>query len=207
MARSEAQKAKDREYYLDNRERKLAYDKAYNEANREAIKKRRAEYRRLNADKIKERNRNWYYANRDRQMEWKRNHYQQNREEILEAQKAWMRANPETVRERNLRNYWSDPEKHRETARTYWQQHREEICEKNRNSRQMHPEYYKLKRNAQRSKRKEVPASRSGQPWTSAEDLIVLNPELTLIEVCYMLSRTYDAVSTRRRNLKRWATA
>ena len=75
-------------------------DKAYREANKEAIAERKKAYREANKEAIIEYKKAYYKANREAIAEKERAHYLANREAILETNKAYREANKEVIAER-----------------------------------------------------------------------------------------------------------
>ena len=56
-------------------------------------------------------------------------------------------------------------------------------------------------------KLKRIPGPRNGDPWTAAEDAIVSgDDDVTTVELCFMLGRSYEAVKARRTKLRRQKT-
>jgi hypothetical protein len=74
-----------KEYYGENREERLEYNKQYHEENRE---------RRLECEKQR------YQKNREGILERQKQYYQQNRERIAERHKQYQQENPEIARAR-----------------------------------------------------------------------------------------------------------
>jgi len=77
----------DKEWYLDNRDKRLEYDKQRYKDNREKISEQQKQYRQDNHDKIAERNKQYRQDNRDKLLEQMKKHYQDNREERLKKNK------------------------------------------------------------------------------------------------------------------------
>lgn len=101
------------------------------------------------------------------------------------------------VRERELerdreynRNRRSEEskERHREARRAYRERNREYL-------RQHGAEYRKRMYS-------DIPRPHNG-PWTATEDAIVSRQDITLIEMCYMLGRSYGSVQSRRGALRK----
>lgn len=77
--------------------------------------------------------------------------------------------------------------------RAYWEDHREEC----------HAQLRKRQTKARKASR-EV-ATRNGEPWTPAEDHVVLTSEGTELEIAIELGRTTSSINNRRRLLRRKA--
>ena len=82
-----------------DKEKKCEYDKAYYEANKEAIAERRKAYREANKEAIAERRKAYYEANKEAIKAW----YEANKEAKAESDKAWRKANKEVVAAKNSR--------------------------------------------------------------------------------------------------------
>ena len=101
---------------------------------------------------------------------------------------------------------------YRERNREALAAHKREYRERNREARAAYKrEYYErnpvIAKNRSRRRRdvyREIAAAarRSGEPWTPAEDAVARDPNLSIIEAAYALSRTPSAVRRRR-----WGTA
>lgn len=120
------------------------------------------------------------------------------RADCKECSRAYQRAYRESHRE-EIRA------RDRAYARAYNEAHREE----RRACKRAYYEAYKEERNTQIRKRKtevwktsrEV-ANRNGEPWTPAEDHVVLTSEGTELDIAIELGRTTNSVGRRRRKLR-----
>jgi hypothetical protein len=70
--------------------------------------------------------------------------------------------------------------------------------ERNHVYRQRNREYCAKQRARRMQKFEDIPAPRNGEKWSSAENAIVLRDDITIIEMCYMLGRSYMSVSGHR---------
>lgn len=104
------------------------------------------------------------------------------REAHLEERRAYNRAYHESRREELLAH-----------KRTYWEDHREEF---NAQCRKRQTEVLKASREV---------STRNGEPWTPAEDHVVLTSEWTVLEIAIELGRTTSSVKNRRTLLHRKA--
>jgi hypothetical protein len=111
-------------------------------------------------------------------------------------------------RDRDRRRYWQNPEKFRERKRGGRPRRIRPDGQEGRRIRDH--EYhernraYRLRRSHRYyANRAEIPTPRGGRPWTAADDAVVLDDELFLTEMCYLLGRSYSAVNNRRVLLRR----
>lgn len=58
-------------------------------------------------------------------------------------------------------------------------------------------------RQRKEGRRQKVPLQNSDKRWTPEEDAVCLRDGVTLLEICFMLGRSYDAVRRRRYRLHR----
>lgn len=84
----------------ERKAKKRAYDKAYYEANKEAILEKKGAYHEANKEAILEKKRAYVEANREVTLERQRAYHEANREAILERQRAYYEANKESISER-----------------------------------------------------------------------------------------------------------
>lgn len=107
--------------------------------------------------------------------------------------RAYLEARREEINARRRAYY----ETHREEAsakdRDYHEAHREEILARNR------------KRQAEIRRAAREVATRNGEPWTPAEDHVVLTSEGTVLDIAIELGRTTSSVKYRRNHLRRKA--
>lgn len=98
--------------------------------------------------------------------------------------RARRKTNPESAREYNAKSYRRNIEKRKAEARA----HRE------RNGTAQYERDISAVDNM---------ATRKWAKWTAEEDRLVLDPELSVAQVAVSIGRTYEAVTTRRKNLRR----
>lgn len=134
------------------------------------------------------------------------------RPDCKECNRAYNRAYHETHREKCNANQRAYREAHGEEIcardRAYYQAHGEEIRARDRAYREAHRE----ERNAQIRKRTaeiqsaslEV-ATRNGEPWTQAEDKVVISSDGTVLDIAIELGRTTGSIRNRRELLRRKA--
>ena len=104
-----ANKEKIRVYQQKNRERKLKYNKEYQQKNKERLLEYGKEYRQKNKEKIKEYRQN----NRERAL----NYYQDNREQLRKKAKEYTAAHTEENSARAAKWYAENPERGKANAR------------------------------------------------------------------------------------------
>lgn len=62
-------------------------------------------------------------------------------------------------------------------------------------------EYRRAMARRRRLRLKDIPAPRNGDPWTEADDAVAMRDDIYLVEMCYLLGRSYAAVAGRRKKL------
>ncbi len=150
------------------------------------------QYRERNRERIRKYNREYYQRNRERILEQARSYYGHNRESIIERQYNYGRRHREQKREYD---------------REYFQQNRDRIthrmCQYSYGYQQRNSDYLKRRRARNYLSRKKIPTPRKYARWTLAEDVIVMRDDITVLEICYMLGRSYAAISSRRKQLRK----
>lgn len=153
----------------------------------------------------------------------KRKYYEANREAILASNRKYREANLEAILANRMANreatraymaaynrkyYEANQEAILAQVREYQEVNREAIAAKTHDYYAANRDYL-ARQQAQRRQKllREIEAPRQGQPWTATEDAIAARPDLLVIEVCYMLGRSYQAVGARRRHLKKMQAA
>ena len=124
-ANPEDRRRNSREYYLKNREKRLAYAKAYRESHKDKIEDNREspggrEYHRMKAKE-------YYWRNRDKE---------------IQRSREYREANPEKIKAYRERN----GEKRKEQSRAWQAANKEHIRDYNRNYAATHPAFRELKR-------------------------------------------------------------
>lgn len=142
-----------------------------------------AEYRRRryeeNRDKVLERNRRYYEKNRDKELEGRRQYREENRNKIAEYQRQYR-------------------EENRDKRQEYQRRYHEENREFRNRSTARHAK--KLQDNSA------LTATRTGKPWTPAEDdILTADDGRDLFEKALLLGRTYRSCAGRRGRLNRAA--
>lgn len=105
LRNQEKVKAQSAEWAANNRERKLANDRARYSANKEELAAKKREYRAANPDKIKEANARHYKKHREKRLADRKRYYEENKAKVIEGNRR---------RESALANRtpdWSDPKK------------------------------------------------------------------------------------------------
>lgn len=133
---------------------------------------------------------------------------------------AYRAENPELIRQHRRKSYYADVERsraqlrasrrrHRQRrqadCRAYYEANRETVLE---HQREYYAGYYTRQRGYVNDRNRRGYARRQGvgpsavrRRWMSAEDSIVLRDDLMVLEMAFMLGRTYAAVQSRRRTL------
>jgi hypothetical protein len=169
------------------------YRRAYYEANRGDRKRRVLLSDDERREKQRERNRNYRQANLERLREYSRIKGKENRERHRGYERAYAERN------RDKRN---------EYGRSRYRENREHVLERCRAYRDANRDY-RARQLADKMKKLAVaiPAPRSNEKWTPAEDAIAARSDLTIVECCYMLGRSYSSVHTRRSRMRKKAAA
>ena len=111
-----------KKWRLDNKEKKAEYGKRYREVNKDKIAKKNKRYYQDNKDKIAERYKRWreanpeyykqyYEANKDKERERSKQYYEANKDKHAEYYKQYNEINKDKVNERNKRYYEANKEK------------------------------------------------------------------------------------------------
>ncbi len=116
---------------MDKNERK-AYNKAYYEANKEAILEQKKAYYEASKEAILERNKAHYEANKEAILERNKAHYEVNKEAILEQKKAYREANKETIAERDKAYYEANKETILEQKKAHYEVNKEAIIKQSK---------------------------------------------------------------------------
>lgn len=149
-------------------------------------------YREKNRDKERERQRRYYEKNRDKELERARLYYAENRDKMLERDRRYYEKNRDKVRERHRR---------------YYEENRDKVLENDRRYREENREYRNRMSNRNAAKRQDntaLTATRTGKPWTPAEDdILTADDGRTLFAKAILLGRTYRSCVSRRQHLAR----
>ena len=157
-----------------------ACDRRYHVENREAKRDYDRRYRGGNREAIAERYR----------------HYrEENREAILESERRYREENREARRDYSRRYHEENREVILDGQRRYREENREVILER-------HRRYYEENRDMTRES-----ATRTGEPYTPAEDAHILTSDEPVAVIAVELGRTMGSVSQRRRLLRKKAAA
>ena len=136
-----------------------------------------------------------YEENREAVLDQQRRHYEENREAVLERNRRYREENREAGLERKRRHY----EENREALIAYQCRYREE----NREAiRERQRRYYAENRDMTRES-----ATRTGEPYTPAEDAHILTSDEPLSVIAVELGRTMKSVEHRRRMLRKAVSA
>ena len=140
----------------------------------------------------------------------KRRHYEENREAVLEGQRRHYEENREAVLDRVRRYREDNREAIAESGRRYREENREAILERDRRYREENREAELDRHRRYREKRRDMAreaATRTGEPYTPAEDAHILTSEEPAAAIAVELGRTWDSVSQRRRRLRKAVSA
>lgn len=86
------------------------------------------EYRRDNAERLKQQEREWYRANAEYKKAYAKERIMEDRAAYNERRREWYRANVETERKRFRERYWTKPEPRRRAAREWAKANPEAAC-------------------------------------------------------------------------------
>lgn len=182
---------------------------------REAVAVIKRRFRERHPDRVREDNRRRYWQQPEVRRAGVRAWYQENKERVREYNEEYRRNNLDRLRERDREDYHlnrkgrqreyreANAEKISEYGRDYYERNRKHLLDLER-ERRGHLKDYLKRRAAVNYQRlvEEIPAPRGGEPWSATEDSIALRDDVSLIEICYMLGRSYGAVRSRRVRLR-----
>lgn len=137
-------------------------------------------YREANREKAVEYQRRYREENRDKVAEQQRRHYEENREKLLEQRRRYYEENREEIAEKAV-----------ERDRRYFEKHRDYVNQRRREN----------NRDSQRLSL--YTAHRRHHRWTLDDDDMILNSPMTVFQIAVALNKTYNQVTTRRRDLRR----
>ncbi|MES9513613.1 hypothetical protein ACIQYW_16210 [Rhodococcus erythropolis] len=144
-------------------------------------------YRESQAAAIREQRREHRATNRESILERRRVNYRRNREEILASNRRWRESNTDYLDSYRQRNYAENRAVILERCRDYYASARPQV----------------LSRIQSRERYTRGSAHRLGQQYSQADDLILLNPDLSSLEAALLLGRTVSAINQRRRRIRR----
>ncbi len=170
----ERHRANARRSYENNRDERVAQMRQYRQENLVRVRQRERDYRSSRIDHARAMARSYYWSNPERHAEWDRQYRERNGAEIRRRQRERYYNNWDQVRARdNARPRHSTGRRYPELER----QRRERLAA--------------------------IPAPRAFEAWIPAEDALVTREDLALVELCYMLGRSYNAVANRRNYLRK----
>lgn len=141
---------------------------------------------------VAESDRRYREANRDKKLERARRYYEENRDKELERARRYREENSDKVQER---------------ARRYYEENRNKVLENARQYREENSDYANRRdrrRYRQRNDNTALTATRTGKPWTPAEDdILTADDGRTLFAKAILLGRTYSSCAGRRQRLAR----
>jgi len=115
-----------KECYLKNRNKRLCYQKQYNQYNKEDIVKYNKQYREDNRDYLKEKNIQYREINQEILVEKNKEYYQNNREELLDYQIQYIKEHEEEIKEYKTQYYQNNKEELLNKQKQYYQDNKEE---------------------------------------------------------------------------------
>ena len=101
-------------------EKKLAYNKEYNEKNKDKLKR----YREKNKDKIKK----YREENKDKMSAWKKKHYEENKVKINIQTKKYREEHKKEISAQRKKHYKENKENISARMKKYYQGNKKEIC-------------------------------------------------------------------------------
>lgn len=153
-------------------------DRSKRDGRQALCKKCRCDYDRAYDEDRQEERRAYNEAHREERLAYQRAYREARREEIIDRQRDYRESHRNEIRDRD---------------RDYREAHREEILAA------------KSKKKTEVRKASLEVATRNGEPWTPAEDHVVLTSEGTALDIAIELGRTIDSVHNRRALLRRKA--
>jgi hypothetical protein len=108
--------------------------------------------------------------------------------------------NPEKYRAKRQR--WYHELGGRERIREWNSSNRPQRLEVNRAYRDRNKEYLRLASRRDWERKASIPAPRAFTPWTLAEEAVAMRDDLTTVEKCYILGRSYSSISARRKEIR-----
>jgi hypothetical protein len=148
-------------------------------------------------------NRDRYDRNREARRKYNRDYRERNREAIREWHRDYRDRNREAERERWRGYYARNRDAILEQQRDYYSYNRDAILEQRRAYQDENREYVIRQVKKARQRLKSIPGPHNGSRWTPTDDAIVCQGDITLVQMCYLLGRSYQAVSLRRTTLRR----
>jgi hypothetical protein len=124
-----------------------------------------------------------------------RRHREESHEAILECHRRYHAENREAILDRQRHYREVNREAELERQRRYHEENREALLERNRRYRE-----------ANRDMTRET-ATRTGEPYTPAEDAHILTSDEPDVVIAVELGRTLDSVNTRRKRLRKAVAA
>ena len=124
---TEKQQEYQRDYYDRNREKRLAYQREYRNANPELVKKRKQDYYARNKEAIKSRVKEYREANLEAVKVRNKDYYARNRATISDKGKAYRDRNKAALSARRRSYYLRNKEAHNEYCREYSARNRDHL--------------------------------------------------------------------------------
>jgi len=87
-----------KQYYQDNRDKRLKYDKQYYKDNRQNVLKRKDKYRQNNREQLLEYQKKYYKKNREERLGYAKQYNQDNHQKVSKYRKKYRQSNQEKYR-------------------------------------------------------------------------------------------------------------
>lgn len=189
MRKANTESARRRRSTLEGRERSRENARRYHARNRDVINARVRERRLDDPESARTREREYRLAHLERARQVAREYRARNHEKCLEWDRQYYHRHGAENRRRQRRRYWDnwDSVRARENARP----------------RKSNPRRYPEAESKRRDRLAAMPAPRAFEVWTPHEDSLVMEDGLALVELCYMLGRSYNAIANRRNYLRK----
>ena len=113
------------------REERLAYAKAYYEANKEKVDAQRRGYLEANKEKISAQKKAYYYANQERMLAERKAYYEANKEKKLAFMKTYRKANKEKISAQKKAYYEDNKEEILSYKKAYQKANKEAVIARN----------------------------------------------------------------------------
>lgn len=121
--------AKQKQYYLNNKEEIAEKQKQYYVDNKEEIAEKRKQYTKANKEKISQRNKKYLYANKEKLAEYNKEYREANKEELAQQKKKYYQANKEKIAERDKKYSQANKQKIAEYNKKHYEYNKEERLE------------------------------------------------------------------------------
>ena len=174
-------KKRNRQYYIDNLEKRTEYQKQYYEQNKELCNQQSRQYRADHREELREKDRQYYAEHRDEILKQANQYHKEHRETILQRFKKWREEHAEEHRQNARDYYWNNREKclqqkktyqleNPEVRKRYYEEHKEQLKIWRKNWKQKNPDKIRTYTHRKRAKRKLLPATLTTKQWQIIKD-------------------------------------